>query len=44
MTIETTKSMYCLFTGYFQNDSRKHIAMVTEDKNVVKANGEETVA
>ena len=27
MTIETTRSMYCLWTGYFQDSSRKHVVM-----------------
>ena len=34
MAIEATRSMYCLWTGYFQDNSRKHVAMVTEDKSV----------
>ena len=44
MTIETTRSMYCLWTGYFQNSSRNHVVMVTEDKSMVTNDGEETVA
>ena len=44
MTMETTRSMYCLWTGYSQDDSRKHVAMVTEGKSVVTTDGEETVA
>ena len=44
MTIETTRSMYCFWTGYFQSDSRKHVVMVTIDKSVVRTNGEESVA
>ena len=44
MTIETTRSMYCLWIGYSQNDTRKHVADVTEDKSVVTTDGEETVA
>ena len=44
MPIETTRSMYCLRTGYCQDDSRKHVTMVTEDKSMVTTDGEETVA
>ena len=43
MPIETTRSMYCLLTGYSQDDSRKHVTMVTEDKSMVTTDGEETV-
>ena len=44
MTIEITRSMYCLWKSYFQDDSRKHVAVVTEDKSLVTTDGEETVA
>ena len=43
MTIEATRSMYCLWAGYFQDDSRKHVAIVTEDKSLVTTDGEEIV-
>ena len=44
MAIEATRSMCCLWTDYFQDNSRKHVAMVTEDKSVVITDDEETVA
>ena len=44
MTIETARSMSCFRTGYFQDNSRKHVAVVREDKSVVTTDGEETVA
>ena len=44
MTIETTRSTYCIWTGFFQDDSRKYVAMVTENKSLVTTNDEETVA
>ena len=45
MIIETTRSIYCLWIGlYFQDDSRKYVAMVAENKSVVTTDGEETAA
>ena len=44
MTIETIRSMCFLWTGYFQDDPRKHVAIIAEDKNVVTTDGKETVA
>ena len=43
MTIEATRSMHCLWTGYFRGNCRKHVAMVTEDKSVGTIDSEETV-
>ena len=40
MAIEATRSMCCLWTDYFQDNSRKHVAMVTEDKSVVTTDDE----
>ena len=37
--------MLCLSgQATFQDDSREHVAMVTEDKSVVATDGKETVA
>ena len=44
MIIETTRSMYFLWIGYFQDDSRMHVAVVTEGKRMVAIDDEETVA
>ena len=44
MTIETTRSIKCFWTGYFQDDYRKQVAIVTENKSVVTTDGEEIVA
>ena len=44
MTIETIRSICFLWTGYFQDDLRKHVAIIAEDKNVVTTDGKETVA
>ena len=44
MTIETIRSICFLWTGYFQDDPRKHVATIAEDKNVVTTDGKETVA
>ena len=44
MTIETTRSIKCFWTGYFQDDSRKQVAIVTENKSVVTTDGEKIVA
>ena len=44
MTIETTRSKSCLWTGYFQDDSGKYVAFVTKNKSVVTTCGKETVA
>ena len=44
MTIETIRSICFLWTGYFQDDPRKHVAIIAEDKNVVTTDGKETVA
>ena len=30
--------------GFLQDDSRKHVAIVTEDKSIVTTDGKETVA
>ena len=43
MTIRNNQ-IYVMSLGIFQNDSKKHVAMVTEDKRVVTADGEVTVA
>ena len=40
MNIETTRYMSCLWTGYFQDDSRKYVVMVTVDESVVTIDGE----
>ena len=44
MTIETTRSKSCLWTGYFQDDSGKYVAFVTKNKSAVTTCGKETVA
>ena len=44
MTIETARSMYCLWTGYFQENSRKHVVIVMDDKSLATIDGKETVA
>ena len=44
MTIETTRSIKCFWIGYFQDDSRKQVVIVTENKSVVTKDGEEIVA
>ena len=46
MTIETARSMYCLWTvhSYFQENSRKHVVIVMDDKSLATIDGKETVA
>ena len=41
MTIETARSMYC---SYFQENSRKHVVIVMDDKSLATIDGKETVA
>ena len=36
MNIETTRPMQCLWTDYFQDDSRKSVAVIIEDKSVAQ--------
>ena len=43
MTIETTRSKYSLWIGYFQDDTRKHVADGNRGRNVLKTGKKESI-